>query len=226
MADYDLSKWKACAAPGQANLVGIYCRLEPFDAEKHGLGLFAAIGGAENGDLWTYIPMGPYANVDELNAALDHVRRELGWQTMVIRDAQTGAILGMASYMRQRPEHGSVEVGCVVFGYALQRTRVATEAIYLMARHVFEDLGCRRFEWKCNAANAASMRSAVRFGFTFEGIFRNDMVMKGNNRDTAWYSIIDSEWQDIGAAFQTWLKPKNFDESGNQRAKLTVPSMS
>ena len=145
---------------------------------------------------------------------------------MIIVDAGAGSALGMASYMRIRQEHGSAEVGCVVFGKALQRTRAATEAIYLMARHIFDDLGYRRFEWKCNEANAASKRAAVRFGFTFEGVFRNDMVMKGRNRDTAWYSMLDSEWSGVKTAFDSWLDPGNFTPEGVQRSRLSAHRVS
>ena len=222
MTEQDLSNWMLCGPVGETRLVGAYCRLEPYVAEQHGDDLFTAVGGPDNDDLWTYVPAGPYRHARELNATLDHTRTLRDWRTMVIVDALDGAVLGMASYMRRRPEHGCVEVGCVVFSRALQRTRIATETLYLMARHVFDDLGYRRFEWKCNAANAASMRAAVRFGFTFEGIFRNDMVVKGQNRDTAWYSMIDSEWPDIKAAFQTWLDAGNFDGAGRQRVKLAT----
>jgi len=224
MSGLDLSEWKACAPPGQFGLGGNYCKLEPFDAEKHGPDLFSAVGGPGNEDLWTYIPMGPFANAEDLNAALAHTHAQHRWDTMIIRDIATNEVQGMASYMRQRPEHGSVEVGCIVFSHALQRTRVATEAIYLMATHVFDELGYRRFEWKCNAANEPSMRAAVRFGFTFEGIFRNDMVMKGANRDTAWYSMIDGEWPEMRAEYQKWLEPANFASDGAQITKLkTAP---
>lgn len=226
MSKQDLSSWQPCAAPGTAAIAGAYCVLEPFDPDQHGAGLFSAVAGPDNDGLWAYIPMGPYTSSAELNAVLAHVRTHLGWQTMVIKDAATNSILGMASYMRQRPEHGSVEVGCIVFSPALKRTRMATEAIYLMARHAFDDLGYRRFEWKCNAANEASKSAAVRFGFTFEGIFRNDMVIKGANRDTAWYSIIGSEWTDVKAGFRAWLQADNFDESGGQRKKLVMPTKS
>jgi len=222
MSVHDLANWTPRGDAGETELVGAYCQLQPFVPEQHGIDLFAAVAGPENEDLWAYIPMGPYGSADELNAVLAHVRADRDWRTMVIKDAGTGAVLGMASYMRRRPEHGSVEVGCVVFGHALQRTRIATEALYLMAKHVFDDLSYRRFEWKCNAANAASKRAAVRFGFTFEGTFRNDMVMKGSNRDTAWYSMIDSEWPEINAGFQAWLAGDNFDIAGNQRRKLVM----
>jgi RimJ/RimL family protein N-acetyltransferase len=122
--------------------------------------------------------------------------------------------------MRLRPEHGSVEIGCVVFGKALQKTRGATEAIYLMAKHAFSDLGYRRFEWKCDNDNADSKNAALRFGFEFEGVFRNDMVMKGRNRDTAWFSIIDTDWPIVKAGFETWLSAQNFDENGRQISSL------
>jgi RimJ/RimL family protein N-acetyltransferase len=226
MSEVDLSEWKACASLGRVKLDGTYCMLEPFDSEKHELDLFSAVGGPGNDDLWTYIPMGPFTSAEDLNVALAHTQAERGWDTMVIRDVATNNVLGMASYMRQRPDHGSVEVGCIVFSHALQRTRVATETIYLMASHVFDDLGYRRFEWKCNAANAPSMRAAVRFGFTFEGIFRNDMVIKGANRDTAWYSIIDNEWPEISAEYQRWLRPDNFASDGEQITKLKTATRS
>ena len=129
-------------------------------------------------------------------------------------------MLGMASYMRIRPEHGSAEVGFVCFSKAMQRTPAATEAMYLMARHLFDDLGYRRYEWKCDNANEKSRRAAERLGFAFEGVFRQDMVMKGRNRDTAWYSMLDTEWPAAKAAFEAWLAPENFDGEGRQRNKL------
>lgn len=139
---------------------------------------------------------------------------------MVIRCRETDEILGMASFMRLREAFGSAEVGCVAFGERLKRTRIATEAIYLMADHVFTHLGYRRFEWKCDDKNAASMRAARRFGFSYEGTFRQDMVVKGRNRDSAWFSMLDSEWPSLKAAFKAWLKVANFDERGQQKASL------
>jgi RimJ/RimL family protein N-acetyltransferase len=128
--------------------------------------------------------------------------------------------LGLASYLRITPEFGVIEIGHIWFGVPLQRTTAATEAIYLLARHAFEDLGYRRLEWKCNALNAPSRHAAERFGFTFEGVFRNHMVIKGRSRDTAWYAITDDEWPAIGKAFQTWLSPENFDSGGVQKRAL------
>jgi RimJ/RimL family protein N-acetyltransferase len=223
MIDTDLSQWSRCAEPGDRSLLGQYCRLEPLSFVQHGHGLFQAVCGRHNTHLWDYIPLGPFDDIGALKQALEYVDANMNWKTMVIVSQKDSSVLGMASFMRIRPEHGSAEVGCVMFGPALQRTREATEAIFLMGQHVFDDLGYRRFEWKCNNANAASKRAAERFGFQFEGVFRNDMVMKGKNRDTAWYSIIDQEWPPIRAAFQQWLLPANFDESGRQRTNLTVP---
>lgn len=148
------------------------------------------------------------------------VQAQHGWETMVIRSAETAEILGMASYMRHREEHGSTEVGCVTFGKKLQRSRIATDAMYLMARHAFVDLGYRRYEWKCDNRNEASKRAAFRFGFTYEGVFRNDMVRNGQSRDTAWYAMIDSDWPEIEQAFWAWLDAGNFDAEGQQLRKL------
>ncbi|WP_262692141.1 GNAT family N-acetyltransferase [Kordiimonas aestuarii] len=216
----DLTNWQARPTAGLARLEGTAVSLELLDWTKHMAGLETATCGAANADLWHYIPLGPFAGGTALKAAFDRAHAEQGWRTMVILCKATTEVLGMASYMRNREAHGSTEVGCVVFSHQLQRTTAATEALYLMARHVFEDLGYRRFEWKCNAANDASRRAAVRFGFTYEGTFRNDMVMKGANRDTAWYSMIDSEWPDIASAFRAWLSPENFDPNGQQQERL------
>jgi RimJ/RimL family protein N-acetyltransferase len=128
----------------------------------------------------------------------------------------------MASFLRMAPEHGVIEIGHIWFAPALQRTRQATEAIYLMARHVFDDLGYRRLEWKCDALNEPSRRAAQRFGFTFEGVFRQHMVVKGRNRDSAWFSILDGEWPAIREAFEAWLGPENFDADGRQRQTLAA----
>jgi len=145
---------------------------------------------------------------------------------MIIRQAQGGDILGMSSYMRIREPHGSVEIGCVAFGPDLKRSAEATEAMSLMAGHVFDELGYRRYEWKCHNDNAASRRAAERLGFAFEGVFRNDMVVKGQNRDTAWFAVTDDDWPTIDAAFTAWLDPQNFDAFAAQRSKLLVPAFS
>lgn len=216
----DLTNWQWRAAPGLQPTVGVYVSVAPATFPDDAQALFAAIGGQGNDDLWDYIPIGPFVDAGALGAALAMMREHQGWDTYLLREPKTNAVLGMANYMRIRPEAGSTEIGAIVFSKKLQRTPAATEAMYLMARHLFEDLGYRRYEWKCNNDNAASRRAAVRFGFTFEGVFRQDMVVKGRNRDTAWYSIIDSEWPAVGAAMKAWLAPENFDEDGRQRATL------
>lgn len=216
----DLSTWTPSSTPGQTVLTGEMVRLEPLSWPAQEAGLFAAIGGSANEGLWDHISVGPYLNPDTFKDDYDAVRTAQGWATMVIVDTATSTILGMFSFMRIREQHGSVEIGCVVFGHALQRTRQATEALTLMARHVFDDLGYRRYEWKCDTNNKASARSAERFGFTYEGVFRNDMVTKGRNRDTAWYSITDAEWPKVSAALEMWLAPENFDSNGQQISTL------
>lgn len=213
-----LSNWKTRAWPGAIRLEGRYATLTPYDQGRHLDKLFAAIGGPANEHLWDYIPMGPYPDAAALGAALEHSRENSGWRTMVIEAGER--VMGMASFMRIRPEHGSAEVGCVVFSPELQRTRAATDALFLFGFHLFDELGYRRFEWKCNNANEASKRAAVRFGFRFEGVFRNDMVVKGENRDTAWYAMTDADWPSVRHAFEDWLAADNFDANGIQRTRL------
>lgn len=220
MTTPDLTTWTLCPTPGQTVLTGQTVRLEPLDWTIHESGLAAAVGGADNAGLWDHISVGPYANPAKFKDEFEPVRVSQGWKTMVIRDTATGKVLGMFSFMRIREQHGSVEIGCVVFGHTLQRTRPATEALALMAGHVFDDLGYRRYEWKCDTQNAASNRAAERFGFIYEGTFRNDMVTKGRNRDTAWYSITDAEWPRVKAALEAWLAPDNFDDTGAQIKRL------
>jgi len=212
----DLKNWKGCKRPGGERLIGKYAVCEPYEWANHGAGLFKAIGGTENIDLWNYVPIGPFNTEGALADLLARSNAAGGWQTMVIRCAASSEILGMASYMRIREEHGSAEVGAVIFSKKLQRSRIATDAMYLMAGHVFTGLGYRRYEWKCDATNAASMGAAQRFGFQYEGIFRNEMVMKGRNRDTAWYGMTDSDWPTIQTTFEAWLAPSNFDSTGMQ----------
>lgn len=168
--------------------------------------------------IWAYLPYGPYRSVDELRARLEEI--ESSRDPLFFAIVRDGTPQGIASYLRIDTENGTIEIGHIWFGTALQRTTAATEAVYLLGKHAMDDLGYRRFEWKCNALNAKSRRAAERFGFTFEGIFRNHMVVKGRNRDTAWYSITDGEWPAVARAFEQWLAPENFDDSGLQRRPL------
>jgi len=216
----DLSTWTSRATPGLAPLAGRLVRLEPLDAAVNGDALFAAVGGEANADIWEWMPVGPFQAREDMLGFLGAQHTQDGWRTMVIRAAGTGDVLGMCAYMRIREAHGSAEIGCVAFGPRLKRTAEATEALALMAAHVF-DLGYRRYEWKCNSDNLASKRAAERFGFVFEGIFRNDMVSKARSRDTAWYSITDAEWPRLASALAGWLAPSNFAaEDGSQRQTL------
>ena len=215
-----LESWTPRPVPDPACLQGRFARLERLDWRAHGDDLFASLGGQANADLWRYMPIGPFLSADRLEEEFERSRTGGAWNTLAIRVLGTDTVEGMASFMRIRPEHGSAEIGCVAFGRRLQRSTAATEAVYLMARHVFDELGYRRFEWKCDNANDASKRAALRFGFTHEGLFRQDMVRKGANRDTAWYSIIDTEWPAVRAGFERWLDAANFDAAGRQKQGL------
>jgi RimJ/RimL family protein N-acetyltransferase len=171
-------------------------------------------------EVWTWLGDGPYSREEDLATAL--VAKETGAAArfFAILPASSSVAAGYASLMRMDPANGVIEVGNVMFSPALQRTQAATETMYLMARYVFDELGYRRYEWKCNALNLPSRRAAERLGFTFEGIFRQHMVIKGQNRDTAWFSMLDSEWLARKAAFETWLAPENFDAEGRQKKPL------
>jgi RimJ/RimL family protein N-acetyltransferase len=212
----DLSTWTKRPTPGRAVLDGKHARLEPLDWARHGGGLFAAVGGETNAGIWQWMPVGPFPEPESLRRFLEAMDQTEGWRTLVILDRRSGEILGMATFMRIREAHGSAEIGCVAFGAKLKRTRHATEAQALMAGHLFDDLGYRRYEWKCNVDNAASRRAAERFGYVFEGVFRNDMVAKGRSRDTAWYSIVDREWPALRLALDQWLADGNFAADGAQ----------
>ncbi len=213
-----LLNWKPVSLPQPIILGGRYVTLEPLEASRHSKALFEAVKGHD--ELWTWLAAGPETSAA---AMMDHLERwQEGERAMLfaIVPTRTGLAAGHASYMRINPTHGVIEVGNVLFSPALQRTRAATEAMYLMARHAFEDLGYRRYEWKCNAQNDPSRRAAQRLGFTFEGIFRQHMVAKDRNRDTAWFSMLDHEWPARKQAFETWLNPANFDKRGNQLRSL------
>ena len=215
----DLTRWTGCARPAPQRLEGRTVVLEAFDAARHGPALWQALGGDTGANARIrFFPDAPYR--DGVHFAEAYGARQAEWHTMVMLDTAFGIPRGMASLMRLRPEHGSAEVGAVAHGHAMARTPIATEAHYLLARHLFDDLGYRRYEWKLNNDNAPSHRAAVRLGFTFEGIFRQDMVTQGRNRDTAWYSMLDHEWPNRRAALEAWLEPSNFTADGNQVASL------
>jgi RimJ/RimL family protein N-acetyltransferase len=200
------------------SLRGDRVKLVPISA-GHAGELFAA-GHGGDGLLWEYLPYGPFADVEEMRLWLAACAASQDPQFFAIVSQETGRAAGMASYLRFAPDHRVVEIGHIWFGAELQRTPAATEAIYLMAAHAFEELKVRRLEWKCDAGNERSRRAADRFGFTFEGVFRQHMLVKDRNRDTAWYSLLDGEWPVVRAAFEAWLDGANFDADGRQRRSL------
>ena len=216
----DLRNYKV-PAPAPVTLQGRYVTLEPYDRGEHLEALWQALGGADAvNELLRYFPQDAFCEAGPFGDWLEAAGRDFGWVTLVFRENESGKIVGMASYMRPDPKNGVVEVGSVAHGPGVQRSPLTTEVHYLMARHVFEDLGYRRYEWKCHNENEPSKRSAVRYGFTFEGVFRQHMISKGANRDTAWFSMIDGEWPVLKLAFEAWLAPENFDEQGRQRQRL------
>jgi len=218
---FPVPNWRPRPRPPQDAINGHFCRLEPFDADRHCADLFDAYAQDEDGRIWTYLPYGPFPSLP----AFDDLMRAhfCGADPLcqIIIDRASGRAAGMASYMRIDPAVGSIEVGSIVYSPRLQKRRAATEAMYLMMRRAFDELGYRRYEWKCDALNASSRQAADRLGFRFEGIFRQAVVYKGRNRDTAWYSILDREWPALKQAFERWLAPGNFDGEGCQRESLS-----
>jgi RimJ/RimL family protein N-acetyltransferase len=215
----DLTGWSPRKLPKRIVLEGRYARLEPIDPKRHGDDLFAAsmAPGAAERHRWLFeTPM----DREGFQIWLEERHRTDDPLMYVVIDKATRKAQGRQSLMRIDTVHGVIEIGSILWGPAMARSRVATEALYLFARHVFEDLRYRRFEWKCNAQNEPSRRAALRFGFTFEGIFRNHMVMKGKNRDTAWFAMIDSEWPALKGAYERWLDLENFDADGQQKHTL------
>jgi RimJ/RimL family protein N-acetyltransferase len=209
----------AAKRPARTTLVGRHVRLVPLDATLHVADLFEGVRGHD--EVWTYLFDGPFADLQSFRERLESMAKSDDPLFFAIIDCRSGLAVGYASYMRSDPAHRVIEVGSILFVPVLQRTPGATEAMYLMAKHAFDDLGYRRYEWKCNSLNAPSRRAALRLGFTFEGIFRKHMIIKGRNRDTAWYSMTDEEWPSRKIAFEKWLDPSNFDANGHQLRSLS-----
>jgi RimJ/RimL family protein N-acetyltransferase len=203
--------------PGSVTLAGRHGKVERLSAARHGPDLLDAMRGRDN--IWAYIPAGPFADDATLAAYIAACEQNKERIFYAALDGG-GRAIGILALIEIRPAMRVVEVGNIVYSPALQRTPLATEAQYLIARYAFETLGYRRYEWKCNALNAASRRAAERFGFTYEGLFRQHMIVKGRSRDTAWFSMLDSEWPARKAAFERWLAPENFDRDGRQKTKL------
>ena len=214
--------WTPRQRPGRVPMVGRTVRLEAVRLADHGDALFEAFSADAEGRMWTYMAVGPFgtdrAAFDAWIAQCEASQDPLFFAVV---DQASGRAVGYASYLRIEPAVGVIEVGHITLSPALQRTAMATETMYLMMARVFEELGYRRYEWKCDSLNAPSRSAAKRLGFRFEGIFRQATVYKGRNRDTAWFSILDSEWPALKAAFRTWLDPSNFDGSGRQRVSLS-----
>jgi len=206
--------------PQRIEMEGSSVRIVPLCVEEHGEALWAGTGGTANDDLWRYLFEGPFATREPFYTHLEAKEASADPLFYAIQDARSNQALGYAALMRMEPKHRVLEVGSILYTQALQRTRGGTEAMYLLGRYVFEELEYRRYEWKCNALNEPSRRAALRLGFTFEGIFRQHMIVKGSNRDTAWYSMLDSEWPLRKAEFERWLSDANFDENGQQRSRL------
>ena len=211
---------RAVSSPPRSAIPGRTVTLVPLDPDRHAAGLFDAVQGAgADPHMWDYLGYGPFADLAAFTTMMrdSAVSSDPLWYAIV--DTASGAPLGAGTYLRIEPASRVIEIGHLLFGAAMQRSTTATEAIYLLIRNAF-DLGYRRVEWKCNDLNERSKRAALRFGFTYEGKFRQHMIVKGRNRDTAWFSIIDLEWPAIERAFETWLSPGNFDEQGRQRQRL------
>jgi RimJ/RimL family protein N-acetyltransferase len=217
-----LPHWRARPRPPRTAMVGRYCIVEPVDPARHSADLYAAYQLDEQGRNWTYLPYGPFNRFEDYRDWL--VRDSAGDDPLrhVVIECGSGRALGVASLMRIDPTAGVIEVGGINYAPPLQRTPAATEAMYLLMRRVFDELGYRRYEWKCDSLNAPSRAAAQRLGFRYEGLFRQATVYKGRNRDTCWFSILDSEWPTLKQAFERWLDPGNFDTSGRQRQSLSA----
>jgi RimJ/RimL family protein N-acetyltransferase len=218
----DLSSYPGASLPDETPLLGRCAQLQRLDVAAHGDDLWATVVASVEGDprLWHHLPYGPF---DDRETFREHLRAQAAandpWFYAVVVD---GRACGVVSYLRGDAVNGVIEIGHIWFGAALQRTPAATETVHLLARHAFEALGVRRLEWKCDALNERSRAAAARFGFTYEGTFRQHAIVKGRNRDTAWFAILDGEWPALAAAFRAWLDPANFDDAGAQRASLAA----
>jgi len=214
-----VESWGARPEPPQQSMAGKYCKLEPFDLERHHAGLYKSFATDKDNRNWTYLPYGPFDSVNQFRSWCQSgcLGNDPQFHTIINSIDQ---LVGMASYLRITPEVGCIEVGNIHFSPLMQRTRMATESMYLMMRRVFDELGYRRYEWKCNALNEPSCRAAERFGFEFEGIFRQATISKSRNRDTAWFAIIDTDWPRLKMGYERWLDEANFDRQGQQIRSL------
>lgn len=222
---FAVPEWKPAVRPMHKVLTGRFCSLEPLDAARHAADLFSANALDDEGRNWTYLPYGPFDSLMSYSNWVEQFSSTTDPLFFAIVSNKTGKAVGVASYLRIDPANGSIEVGHLNFSPLMQKTPIATAAMWLMMREAFS-LGFRRYEWKCNALNLPSRSAAQRLGLSFEGVFRQAAIIKGRNRDTAWYAAIDSEWPALDEAFRKWLSPDNFDGEGRQLvslSKLTEP---
>ncbi len=221
MVGAEVRGWSPASFPSPESMTGAYCRVERLDAEAHATELFEANTADPNGTNWTYLPYGPFPTLDAYTSWIAEVASTDDPMFFAVVSSSTGRAVGVASLLRISTEDGSIEVGHIHFSPLLQRTPASTEAMFLLMVRVFEDWGYRRYEWKCNSLNSPSMSAARRLGFTYEGTHRNARVVKGRNRDTAWFSMTDDEWPAVKHTLQRWLDPANFDAHGRQLTRLT-----
>ena len=212
--------WQPRERPARVTIEGQFCRIEPIDLDRHATDLFEAYGSAADGRDWTYLFAEPFTDFAAFREYLAKAAASSDPFHYAVIDRASGKAVGTFALMRIEPVHGVIEVGSVTFSPRLKQTPVSTEAQYLLMRYVFDELGYRRYEWKCDSLNAPSRKTALRLGFQFEGIFRQAIVYKGRNRDTAWFAVIDQDWPLVKAAFEKWLSTENFDADGKQRASL------
>jgi len=217
---FPVPNWIPARLPSRKTMEGRYCRLEPLNSSAHAEALYGAHALDAEGRNWTYLPYGPFSDFPEYLKWLEMFCMGSDPLFFAVISLETGEPVGVASYLRIDPANGAIEVGHLNFSPLMQRTPVATEAMWLMMQEAFE-LGYRRYEWKCNALNMPSRFAALRLGLSYEGIFRQAAVIKGHNRDTAWYAAVDSEWPVLDAAMRKWLAPENFDREGKQKTSLS-----
>lgn len=218
---FDLTGWTAAKQPEKTTLSGHFCRLERLNVAQHAEELYEAFQDSPDGRHWTYLPYGPFHSSDEYREFLLTMEGLSDPFHYAVIDRSTNKAVGTVSLMRIDTANGVIEIGHVVYSPRMQRTPLSTEVMALLSKYVFEELGYRRLEWKCDSLNEPSRAAAQRFGFTFEGIFRQLQVTQGRNRDTAWFALLDSEYDAIKTAYQAWLEPNNFDEFGHQIRKLS-----
>ncbi|MCY1277219.1 Acetyltransferase (GNAT) domain protein [compost metagenome] len=220
MTEQTALHWQPVAMPARESISGRYVNLEPLDPARHGDDLWTALQGPDSDPvLWDYLPYGPFPERAGFDAWIAGNAASADPQFFAVIDKASQRCVGLLSFLRITPKDGCIEIGHIAFGRVMQRSPGSTEAVYLLAKRAF-DLGYRRLEWKCNSLNARSMRAAERLGFTYEGTFRQHMVVKDRNRDSAWFSILDSEWPVRQRAFEEWLSGENFDEQGRQKRRL------